>query len=423
MHLSDEYIQECVLKDFAFSEEDSKHLDLCSYCRERYTYYQEYYENLDTLMNEPESNYTGTMGQRFFPENGMHLLPGSDNKIIPHPTDKKLIRPDNILPSIRYYANKYPKTFAGGFLGLAAALVFAVISFGKFNIKNNIIYAEARNGFLMAFNTQGDRVWSKFINEGFDGEKIKTSSSKNSIPKYLIVEDINGDGNNEILFTKTYSFPDFNQRKKLYCFIVTDLNNDGEKEIYAIAGHNMYFPTFIVRVDPANGKELSAYYHPGGLMDFVRQPARIHGKNVLIAFGENNAFDKAALVALAYGQIAGYGYSDSSRTPIGMSPAKQTEYLLLPPCLPPENSSAKRNRVIEMHKNEYGTFSLSVLQELPNTFCNFLFFLDSGFTCTKVDASDNAFVETAKLKKTGNFNLHLDSTYFDYLKSGVKYLH
>ena len=210
---------------------------------------------------------------------------------------------------------------------------------------------------FVAFNKYGKAIWKSGLLNECEKKTVQIPSLRDH---RIIVNDIDNDGNNEILYLRSDDNNSINNRT-LFCLTGKDgikwkfiapkmpeyYGNEecsdktqlmsinifynkvtGRKEII-LNGHVCeLFPAYLFVVD-FRGKLISEYYHPGAIHYVKCIDIDSDGKDEIIFDGVNNDFDKHAFIAVIDPNNL-EGSAPGRRLPPNVMISKINKYILLP---------------------------------------------------------------------------------------------
>lgn len=121
------------------------------------------------------------------------------------------------------------------------------------------------------------------------------------------------------------STPEFRAQR----LIVEDLDGDGKQDVLVSALHNA-FPCLVFKLDALSGGEISHYLHIGHLNDMRAWDLDGDGMKEVILCGANNAFKNACLVMLDPRNLSGVSPTTGDYVPAGYTPAREKAYMRIP---------------------------------------------------------------------------------------------
>lgn len=305
LHIEEKIIEAFVFHPESFNEVETNeiinHINECNYCKDIYEIYQSIYKNINNISDIiPDSNdidLAEKIVNKFKPESNLKLLTQKSSIIkINDSGDYQIITKPKILSlhGLAYLFKNYPVQSVS-YISLAAALFFFVIFFLKKPFADvNPVYLKIKDDILFAYNKTGDILWKKTVDYMPTNNIDSLVNPALGGRRYLILDDIDNDGYNELLITGTHYDIGIYRSDTLYCF-----NHDGtlrwksypenykynyahewkrthwvishflsaerkHKKTLFLAAHDYYYGTTIIStVNPINGKVTSSLYHSG----------------------------------------------------------------------------------------------------------------------------------------------------------------
>lgn len=444
------HFDENTLFEYGVSKEDlpedvSLHLRTCAYCKERY----EYYVSFEREVNVRFTNISNgdELAEKLSAKPNRKLLPEKDFRIV-----KVSGSSVGIIPAVRNTIQKffynYPHFSRFSFASFVLASM--IILFNSLSgVKKEVVYVEAANGFLVAYDNSGEKVWAKFISDGF-GEINSKFSLIYQNP--LEMTDVDGDGTKEIFLCLAHTPSSYEEREYIYCYnndgsirwktffkpdwqfasdkipniytsptLITRKSSEGNRVLaYAVFNNLNYYPSALTEIDAQNGNILRAYYHPGAIAGAF-YTSNYDSLPCLFVFGENNSYDRAFLSVLNPDDISGAGPGDSLRIPLGISPNKHYKYILFPALLPKTITTTKRDVVANIKIDGDSLIIATLAFRVDENYYSFLFHLNREFQCTAVDVDDRLLIEMDRRKSAGKPYVEITDSYLDSLKNGLTY--
>jgi len=227
----------------------------------------------------------------------------------------------------------------------AIVICVSILLLNSFLLKNDIpsnfhiegsklIIVDNKNNNLWEYDTGIDNLAEeKVYREHFQYRRKRTGSSANHLP-YLIIKDINNDGNNEVLFS-THTQDEFGEGE-LFCFNhkgdpmwnfaagrelkfgpkvyspdyrihgidICDFDSDGNSEIILVSWHRYFFPSQLVILS-SGGKIFGEYWNVGYFSDLNFEDLDGDEKKDLIVTGVNNEYGKGCLIIFNMAKVEG----------------------------------------------------------------------------------------------------------------------
>lgn len=351
------------------------------------------------------------------------------------------------------HLNKYFRTGLYSLIliivGVSMGAVF--VSFGRqeidnpvdFNIVGSQLIILGENGReLWRYDTGIRELWQE--NKYRKYFQFKRHEMGAVLLPRLIIQDINADGANEVLFsTRTlseygagtfhffsskgeekWSFSGARELKfgkttysndtRIFGIEVCNLDDQGTPEIVVIGGHIPYFPSYLVVLD-INGNIQGEFWNSGYMIDIVFNDFNGDGRNEIVVSGVNNEYKQGFLAVFDSNDIR------------GASPQQNDEYI----CRDFEPSSAKY--YIRLPRTD-----VDLLEE-ELEFCSNLFLLKNGnistitrssnliyefnsnFEIVNVGTSNRFQFKHRKAVREGKISSELNDQYLKNLAAGIRY--
>lgn len=354
-----------------------------------------------------------------------------------------------IIRRIAGYIRTYPvrAAAAGSFMVLMAVTGLLIL---RPIPDTNPVYAKFDKGRLHVFNKEGDTIWTHIALGAPDqGSSQETVSGARRL---LMVEDVDGDGANEVLVTGNepggtfatdtlYCLDGRGERRwtagggpviqlgafeytkyanwKIRSWFVMHLPGEETPRLFSTAQAIPHMTSKLSELDPTNGRELRAYWHSGGIIyDAICDLAGDSTPEIVLT-AINNGYRSASVIVLDPRSIAGHGTTTPEYTPRGMPRARELYYILLKPTDVAEvvvthlyNSTALLRRIdsttIQVHTDE--TLEETVKGGIVYTF-------GKQMKLLSVHPND-PFVKTReKLVREGKLHARIDDRYLDDLRT------
>lgn len=412
------------------------HLNECPGCAALQREMAEYYSEVQKLNDERTKTSTQALTLRSMivrmPYTGHGLL-----QQVPATLPARVV-----LFAIRHYV-----------VSSMSALVLVIAAFlllypARLNMDTNPAYARANNEFLVAYNKEGTELWRKHVGRGYDERAWGMEVS-------LATADVDHDGKNEVIGVfgnyglANSPFPDnavmcfnadgtsrwnfgfhcqmtfgqekFTDRFRVIAMTVGDLERNGKCEIAAVARHDLNWPTCVLLLDARSGSLIRQYWHCGWFWSVVHKDLDGDGVEELIYAGENNSFDRSALVVIDPRKIDGHAPSTAQFTPQDSRPGLEKYYLLLPSSDLQMPFSHPRPRGDYLFLEQDGSIEVKSQEMAEGVSYALIFYFDSAMKCTNVLASDSFVQLHRRLEAEGKIKIVADAHYFEKLRQGVLY--
>jgi len=263
-------------------------------------------------------------------------------------------------------SNRLLKYYISISVVLTAIFVFFVLIRQKtsqpadFRILNSeLIVLDEDSNELWRYNTGIENLSSeKLYRNHYQFKRIVSNIEHVNLP-FIIIKDINKDGNKEVLFSIQtqdemreglvhifdcegkiiWSFQSGRQLtygEKIYSeyrisgMEVYDVDNDGNAEITLLSDHNSMFPTQLVVLD-LQGKVIGEYWNSGRFNDLIFKDLNGDGRREIIAAGMNNEYKKGCVVVFDPRNIyGGSPQKDPNYKCNELEPGSEKYYILIP---------------------------------------------------------------------------------------------
>lgn len=353
----------------------------------------------------------------------------------------------------------YPYRFTGS-LALAG-LIFALFFIPKKpEIKYvNPILAIIKDNVLTVYNEMGDLMWKKGVPgmDDFRTDLPVDSQIKQFGTRELLLDDLDGDGVNELLIAGKYSGPGSFARDTLYCFdpygklmwkygcgsfkrlntrswrhndwFISDyftVNTIKGKKLFVVANTN-YAPSKTFELDFNSGKIVQEFYNSGGITTSKLVDIDGDGYDEIILGGINNAFNSSFIAVFKPDSVSGFSFSTENFIPKELQKNSAVKYILLP--LTNYNkavSLADFNEVEQFFVSKEEKTITAYTQEAPSgpneIFGSVLYNFDFNWNIRGVVLSHNFISNYNRLLAEGKVKEPLDSNYRNKLAEGVRHL-
>ena len=321
-----------------------------------------------------------------FPKRKLDLLPIRHYLQIFRNLDIVEVHKLKIREKVKANYNRY-HSYVNLILSFVILVIMTVLTFNIFipNLDNNPVYTSIADNRFVAFNKYGKSIWKSDL---LNAEDKQLAHSWITRDRRILVNDIDGDGKNEILYLRE----DFEKpilSRTLFCcagdgklkwkFIVPKReNNYGDDECSdktIIDGMNIFynkttkrkeiilsshvcelFPEYLIRIDN-EGKQISEMYHPGHVNYVKIIDIDNDGNYEIVAGGVNNDFEKHAFIAVIDPNNLS-GSSPGRRLPINVKVSPVKKYILLPKTELCNFSLSKLNKVsfFEFNENQLSVY-------------------------------------------------------------------
>ena len=276
-----------------------------------------------------------------------------------------------------------------------------------------------------------------------DNFQIKHPDQGNILPS-LVMKDINGDGDVEVLFalkrerdqtgegtlfcydrlgTELWTFPggrELSCGPKLHSpdyriagFYVHDIDGDGKLETVVESFQAPDWPCQLALLD-ANGKMIGEFWNAGYLRDLVYQDIDGDGREELIVCGVNNEYKGGCLIVFDTRNIAGGSPQTGDYVCKDIGPGTMLYYVTTPFV---DVSAGRRHpveglRLVEITKNGWIRTMAAM---------GLIYEFDFGLACVQASYGNGFVVEHFELRRAGAITSVLGEEYRKNLRDGIRY--
>ena len=347
-------------------QEIRSHIERCKLCAEHLKTLEEYYSDLETRLRQPATDRDYAFAASLMFQESNRLPPS--RSLVKKRSESLL---ENAGVAIEPYRRPLPQRVfrylilhpvkAAGTATISAMILTAAFFLLHPSKDLNPTFAQIENNVLSVYNKHGEVLWKKSV----FGLPDVTSAIRliGEKKRFVLVDDLDGDDQNEVLLTGTSSSPSV-AADTLYCFNsngklrwkrgvgqviifgkmtftahsnwkIADFfvftNDDSEKShLFVLVRADPYFSTKLFEIDPRDGSELQSYWHAGYLNTWLLHDIDLDGKKEILLGGMNNAYRRACLAVLDPSNIQGYGPMTPDFAPKKIPKAPEKYYLLFP---------------------------------------------------------------------------------------------
>jgi hypothetical protein len=249
-------------------------------------------------------------------------------------------------------------------------LIYAA-TFFKPTADLNPVVIEGEGNYLKALNKRGEELWKKEIDvmvRGSSETGFTRLTGESFLSRFLLIDDIDGDGRNETLLTGVpgqLAPNTFFSSESLYCldyrgelrwsigypenifaekfdfvrntewnvsdFVVLH-RQDQPSRLFVCVGSYAYYPAKLLEVDWRTGKVLQTYWHSGNISPYCTVFFDVDGdgNQEIVTGGVNNGFKSSFIAALDPDELNGCAPAPPDFAPTGIPRAREKYYILLP---------------------------------------------------------------------------------------------
>ena len=355
---------------------------------------------------------------------------------------------------VRYLIRRHPIASAAGAFCFSACLFLALylgMPSGAKDLNPATPHCNTATGQVEILNKDNDVLWH-FPAEGLS---VYLDYKHDKGLNYLVIDDIDHDGRNEVL--TTFPFPGdsggqarrlrvlrdlgttiaqiyfmfpykYSDRTYSYDFspgaiLTGDFSGTGTREIL-IASRNTARSPFVMSRSSASASEIGQYWHFGDLSGMY--PTEYHGRPAVILLGMNDVDDESpggifpAMVLLDPAKVLGKGRSTTS--PGFDFPPTDAELLYVRFPVPSINRVMGRGMIARyLRVADDHTLEISLVSDTPDGNPMFDYIFSKDFQCLDVKSTNRTDALYAGQVKEGKLRGTIDRAYRDSLRNAVMY--
>jgi len=260
----------------------------------------------------------------------------------------------------------------------------------------------------------------------------------------LVIKDIDGDGDTEVLFTPKRSWDDtglgslycydregkriwsFEADRELKCgdrvfspdyrirgFVCHDLDGDGRLETLVIAHHRPDWPCQLAVLD-SSGRMVGEYWNSGQLASLAFHDITGDGREEIIAAGINNEYRGGCLIVFDALRISGASPQSGKFACEGLGPGSELYYVTVPFA---DVSAAQGHAVVGIVSVFItGNDRISAAYD-PSLYYEF----DFGLACTQSYTGHGYELAHEEMVKAGKIMSVLDAAYLRKMREDIRY--
>jgi hypothetical protein len=435
------------------------HLESCALCRQNLESLQRFHRNVEQELSVLPSEADRQAAGRILPRGLARKTP--EERIIEayaeavepykRPLAKRFIR----------FVNTHPYQSGGAFVAALAAIV-VVLSLTVQTKDQNPTYAEIKNNVLYAYNKETEVIWKKGVPGLPDCNSRNPLDRETTYPsRQLSVDDVDGDGFNEILLVGSSLQGEFtndtlycfdrkgnlrwqagtgpmisfgrqgivrHNRPEIVAFLVMRRYSGARSQIFVLASEQIYSPTKLFEVNPKDGTILQSFFNRGGCSKMSHKDIDLDGKEELLIAGVNDGFNRACLAVFDPGKIGGCSPLPPNEMPPEGTGGQEEYYILFPRWqIQPDARRRLYNSVQGLVDLQGGGVDVRVTEYLadPHTgedvASSLYFALGRRLSVDRIMADDTAIDFSQILYKEGKIKAPVTSATFASLKDSVLY--
>lgn len=401
-------------------------------------------------LEETYAQFTLTQLKEKYPNRSLKIIPVESFDDILNRRDLVEIKRINpIRRTGRYLVRNWVSTMF--FMIILALIYFANL----WDFDDNPYSIRYEDNSLYVVNKNKKKLWT------ISDIKIPTDMSNERIikPQFGFEIDINNDGTNEVIISKTLFFYSEHKDnfKNITCFdnkknilwsfdfdkiVSTEeraYSNDfnkvqfigiddyaGKRVLFVIANHK-FFPSAVFGIDIKTGKRVTEiFWHSGNFFDGILKKDSIKGESKIILGGTNNGYESAALVVIKPEKLNGQGIAPQNYSFKDLPLAEFEEYIIIKKSDLAEKLNARYNGILfETIRLENDFIRVATNEGLQTNDINLMLFyyFNEDFKLNFIECTDFFQQKRNTLVNQGGLQPPLTYTkeYFDKLRENVLY--
>ncbi|MFU8860559.1 MAG: hypothetical protein ACNA8K_09055 [Cyclonatronaceae bacterium] len=289
------------------------------------------------------------------------------------------------------WMRKYGFSSAGLILLLVLSALLAMAWYGP--IDKNPVMGEYQGQYLVVKNRLGQTITKIDVGE----ETIRYYAVGFKLEDVHSFADLTGDGINEVIWiqftelndnnysviraknigtgdilweyytSNAYRFPgatDYVDHHYIFVHVIPFFDREaGRTDFLVLKRHQMFFPSFIKRINGSSGDVISSYYHPGAIHDLILIDEVGDGHQNIYFGGTNNSYNMAVMGILEPNQMDGQAIGYEQHRIDGYENAAELVYLRIPPTILGQSmeSLSRRNIVSSLNsRSDAGIVEISL---------------------------------------------------------------
>jgi hypothetical protein len=439
-----------------------KHLSECAFCRDYYTRLKNFYSGLEQKLESSPGEKDRELAVALLRKKGSRLLPskalektGVESLIETYTDIVSVSRRGSLPQRLYFFVQSRPVVSAAAMFALVAILSITFLIYRESG-DSNPAYALVQNYQLRVYNQDSELLWTKPALGMPDLSSATWKSSRDDGWRYLMVEDIDGNGVKEVLLV--YSADRNSANDTLACynydgslrwkgelpepirygdkeqtrfihwqlrdFITIRKNKDHRNQLFVIAA-SLLNPSILFELDPLTGTLLQTYWNNGHINHLHTFDVESDGNTEIVIGGINNPYENAFVSVLDPLNISGYGPTREEDIPHSVDRAQPIFYILFPKSSVSESWNTVRYNSIGVIEVIPRPALLLHVNELPGRHPDeqggIIYYFDDSMRVTNVTHTAPFRSTHRRLVDEGILNDTLNEDYLNNLKRSIRY--
>ncbi len=465
-HISELKIDKFAVNPDLLDENDridiEKHLSECAFCRDYYTRLKNFYSGLEHKLENSPGEKDRELAVTLLRKKGSKLLPSKAlektevESLIGTYTDIARVSRRESLPQRLYFFAQSRPVVSGVAMFALIAILSITFLFYQESGDSNPAFALVQNYQLRVYNQDAELLWTKPALGMPDLSSTTWKGSRDHARRYLMVEDIDGNGVKEVLLVysadrksandtlacynydgslrwqgelpEPVQYGDREQTRFIHWdvrdFLIIQKNKDQRKQLFVIAGSRLN-PSILFELDPLTGTLLQTYWNNGHINHLHTFDVEGDGNTEIVIGGINNPHENAFIAILDPLNISGYGPTGKEDIPQSVSKAQPKFYILFPKSSVSESWNTVRYNSTGLIEITPGPALMVHVNELPGRDFDeqggIIYILDDSMRVTSVTHNAPFRLTHRRLVDEGILNDTLNADYWDNLKRSMRY--
>jgi len=469
-HVNEDQLETFLLQPETLSVEETgqihTHVQACSLCREHLLKLEQMYKSVEEELKSAPTQRDRDFAERLL-DRGRMMLP--ERGLVRRAQESLSEALDNYAEVIEPYrraavqrfvrwARIHPVRFATASAFSLAAL--AMLTLTVRTPKDTYpTLAAVKNAVLSVYDKEGRVLWTRSAVGIPDIRSDDQWDRKKRGQRILSVDDIDGDGTNEIILAGYMEDRDFSP-DTIYCFegngrlrwqagggemisfgkqgvtqhstaVVVDWielrkNTQKRKQFFVLARDYAFSPSKLFELDPKTGKELHAYYNRGHAEYLLRRDVNKDGNIDLVLGGVNDSFNSAFIAVFDPDSLSGHAPVVPSHLPTSTGFGTEKYYILFPRTEVGDAISTSPYNNVSHIETRYSGGLIAYIQDVVSPGDSIhgftlVYTLEADMKCSQVVAGDGARPTAEELFNSGRIKHRFTPDEINALKDSLLY--